>query len=83
MVAIACIFSLYIWLVCVSEHCTRNFNAFWIFIVSVWLAPKALLSIGLGMTQNPSTVLFVPLQSFGIVLAEDRVIYLYTYPSVT
>ena len=60
-----------------SIHCTWNFDAFWISIVSVWLAPRAMLSnvpLGLGVAPNPSTVLFVPSHSFGIGLAEDRII---------
>jgi len=60
----------------VLEHCTRNFDAFWISIVSVWLAPKAMLSnvpLVFGMAPNPSTVLFVPSHSFGIALAENRI----------
>ncbi len=57
MVALlSCVFSPSIWFVCVSEHCIRNLNASWIFIVSVWLAHKAMLSSSIGVGDGPESL---------------------------
>lgn len=57
---LGCIFlSLSLWFVCISEHRARNFDAFWIYIVSIWLANKAMLSSYIGLGDGPESL---PLQ---------------------